>query len=81
LIGLYRQTLGVLAEMPADAAYRKSTESLVNSRLSVAEEARQMCYDVSISYISQAKNADEIETVLSQGQVEQIIAQVRLTSK
>lgn len=38
LIDAYRQTLAVVAQMPADASYRKHVEHLTQTRLNVAEQ-------------------------------------------
>ena len=82
LVKLYRQTIGVLAQLPDEAAYKQSTLALTQSRLAVAET---VCYS-SCSYLvfhsshcvaMQAKTADDIEKALGQGQVEEVIAQVR----
>jgi hypothetical protein len=40
LIGLYKETLSVLGQMPETAAYRTTTSSLVNQRLSIVNAVR-----------------------------------------
>ena len=41
LIGLYRQTLGLVQTFPQDATYRKHVEAFTTQRLSIVE---QVCW-------------------------------------
>jgi hypothetical protein len=62
LLQTYKETLGVLASMPATAAYRKNVEILTQERLSIVES--NDCLDT-------------IEATIGGGQIEQLQVQVR----
>ena len=60
LLGVYKETLAVLGEMPADAPYRISTEALTVGRLAV---------------VNAEKEIEAIETKIGHGQAEELIQQ------
>ncbi|KAI5693329.1 hypothetical protein M8J75_013903 [Diaphorina citri] len=57
---LYNKILRVLAKMPDDAAYKKYTKEIVDTRIKV---------------VQQAKSIDEMETKIKSGQIEEVIIQ------
>lgn len=62
LLGLYQETLKAVAQIPADAAYRKNVTSITEYRIKVVEAE---------------ENIDAIEEKLGVGQMEEIIEQAQ----
>jgi NADH dehydrogenase (ubiquinone) 1 alpha subcomplex subunit 5 len=72
----YKETLQILKTLPDSAAYRKSTESIVASRLKIVEDALSGgAGDAAVEKVEQALGEGQIEQILMVAEDEHLLAQ------